>query len=95
MAERPATAAGHRGEHIARVRATCLYAATKLRDLMDDLGREVEVVATRRGRALPAPLLHPANSEDWENHWIPRVKQVVDSVQCDSGNDFLAMSPFF
>jgi len=37
MAEKPATAAGYRGEHIARVRATCLYVATKLGDLMDEL----------------------------------------------------------
>jgi hypothetical protein len=37
MAEKPATAAGSRGEHIARVRATCLYVATKLGDLVDEL----------------------------------------------------------
>ncbi len=37
MVEKPATAAGYRGEHIDLVRATCLYLATKLGDLMDDL----------------------------------------------------------
>ena len=37
MAEKPTTAAGYRSEHVALVRATCLYVATKLGDLMDDL----------------------------------------------------------
>ncbi|MCK4415301.1 MAG: hypothetical protein KAY32_17340 [Candidatus Eisenbacteria sp.] len=37
MPEKPATAAGYRGEHVALVRATCLYVATKLGDLIDDL----------------------------------------------------------
>jgi hypothetical protein len=37
MAEKPATAAGYRGEHVALVRAACLYVATKLGDLMNDL----------------------------------------------------------
>jgi hypothetical protein len=37
MLEKPTTAAGYRKEHLALVRATCLYIATKLGDLMDDL----------------------------------------------------------
>ena len=37
MTEKPTTAGGYRGEHLALVRATCLYIATKLGDLMDDL----------------------------------------------------------
>lgn len=37
MPEKPTTADGYRGEHVALVRATCLYVATKLGDLMDDL----------------------------------------------------------
>jgi len=37
MAEKPKTAAGYRPEHVDLVRATCLYVATKLGDLMDDL----------------------------------------------------------
>lgn len=37
MADKPTTAAGYTSEHVALVRATCLYVATKLGDLMDDL----------------------------------------------------------
>ena len=37
MADKPTTAAGYRPEHVALVRSTCLYVATKLGDLMDDL----------------------------------------------------------
>jgi len=37
MAEKPTTAAGYTPEHLALVRATCLYVATKLGDLMDEL----------------------------------------------------------
>jgi len=37
MPEKPTTAAGYKPEQVARVRATCLYLATKLGDLMDDL----------------------------------------------------------
>jgi hypothetical protein len=37
MAEKLANAAGYTSEHLTRVRATCLYVATKLGDLMDDL----------------------------------------------------------
>ena len=37
MVDKPVTAAGYRAEHGALVRATCLYLATKLGDLMDDL----------------------------------------------------------
>ena len=37
MAEKPRTAAGYKPEQVARVRATCLYLATKLGDLMNDL----------------------------------------------------------
>ena len=37
MPEKPRTAGGYRREHLALVRATCLYIATKLGDLMDDL----------------------------------------------------------
>lgn len=37
MSDKPTTAAGYRGEHVQLVRATCLYVATKLGDLMDEL----------------------------------------------------------
>jgi hypothetical protein len=37
MAEKPTTARGYEPEHLALVRATCLFFATKLGDLMDDL----------------------------------------------------------
>lgn len=37
MAEKSANAAGYTSGHLTRVRATCLYVATKLGDLMDDL----------------------------------------------------------
>lgn len=37
MADKPTTAAGYRSEHVALVRATCLYVATRLGDLMDEL----------------------------------------------------------
>ena len=37
MPEKPTTAAGYTPEHLDLVRATCLYAATKLGDLMDEL----------------------------------------------------------
>lgn len=37
MADKPTTAAGYSSEHVARVRSTCLYIATKLGDLTDDL----------------------------------------------------------
>jgi hypothetical protein len=37
VAEKPTTAAGYKGEYLGLVRATCLYVATKLGDLMDDL----------------------------------------------------------
>jgi hypothetical protein len=37
MADKPTTADGYRSEFVVLVRATCLYIATKLGDLMDDL----------------------------------------------------------
>src|SRR5262245_4980663 len=37
MPDKPSTAAGYRGEHLALVRSTCLFIATKLGDLMADL----------------------------------------------------------
>ena len=37
MAEKPITAAGYAGEEVTQVRALCLYVATKLGDLMNDL----------------------------------------------------------
>jgi len=37
MPEKPTTAPGYRREHLGLVRATCLFFATKLGDLMDDL----------------------------------------------------------
>jgi hypothetical protein len=37
MPDKPSNAAAYTSEHVARVRATCLYVATKLGDLMDDL----------------------------------------------------------
>ena len=37
MPEKPTTAAGYSADHVRRVRATCLYLATKLGDLMDEL----------------------------------------------------------
>ena len=39
MSDKPTTAAGYRPEFLERVRATCLYVATKLGDLMDDTAR--------------------------------------------------------
>lgn len=37
MTEKPRTADGYPGDQVERVRATCLYVATKLGDLMEDL----------------------------------------------------------
>ncbi len=37
MSEKPSFADGYRSEQVELVRATCLYVATKLGDLMDDL----------------------------------------------------------
>jgi hypothetical protein len=37
MPEKPDSAAGYRGQQVTHVRATCLYVASKLGDLMDDL----------------------------------------------------------
>jgi hypothetical protein len=37
MIEKPTTAAGYPPEQVARVKATCLYLATKLGDLMPEL----------------------------------------------------------
>ena len=37
MTDKPTTAAGYEGEHTGLVRATCLYAATRLGDIMDEL----------------------------------------------------------
>lgn len=37
MTDKPATAAGYGRGHVELVRATCLYAATRLGDIMDDL----------------------------------------------------------
>jgi hypothetical protein len=37
MSEKPITASGYTPEHLELVRATCLYVATKLGDLMDEL----------------------------------------------------------
>ena len=37
MPDKPTTAAGYSGEHLELVRATCLYVATKLGDLSDDV----------------------------------------------------------
>ena len=37
MPEKPRTAAGYLPEQLDRVRRTCLYVATKLGDLMDDV----------------------------------------------------------
>ena len=37
MPDKPTTAAGYRGEHVELVRATCLYVATKLGDLSEDV----------------------------------------------------------
>ena len=37
MTDKPTTASGYHVEHVALVRATCLYVATKLGDLMDEL----------------------------------------------------------
>lgn len=52
MPDKPTTADGYRGEDVALVRATCLYVATKLGDLMDDL-----VVV---GRLVPSLLVDPS-----------------------------------
>ena len=37
MTDKPTIAAGYGGEQTELVRATCLYVATKLRDVMDEL----------------------------------------------------------
>jgi hypothetical protein len=37
MAEKPKHASEYKGKQVALVRATCLYVATKLGDMMDDL----------------------------------------------------------
>jgi hypothetical protein len=37
MPEKPTTASGYTPEHLELVRATCLYVATKLGDLMEEL----------------------------------------------------------
>ena len=37
MLEKPTTAAGYPSNQVARVKATCLYLATKLGDIMDEL----------------------------------------------------------
>lgn len=37
MPEKPTTASGYTPEHLDLVRGTCLYVATKLGDLMDEL----------------------------------------------------------
>ena len=37
MLEKPTTAAGYPRDQVARVKATCLYLATKLGDIMDEL----------------------------------------------------------
>ena len=37
MADKPTTAAGYKSEQVQLVRATCLYVATKLGDIMDEL----------------------------------------------------------
>lgn len=37
MSDKPTTAAGYKNEHVELVRATCLYVATKLGDLIDEL----------------------------------------------------------
>ena len=37
MPDKPTTAAEYEDEHVELVRATCLYVATKLGDMMDDL----------------------------------------------------------
>jgi len=37
MTDKPSTAAGYNSDHVELVRATCLYVATKLGDIMDDL----------------------------------------------------------
>ena len=37
MPEKPTTAAGDTPDQVARVKSTCWYLATKLRDLMDEL----------------------------------------------------------
>ena len=37
MPDKPTTAAGYKSEQVKLIRATCLYIATKLSDLMDDL----------------------------------------------------------
>jgi len=37
MLEKPTTAAGYPRDQVGRVKATCLYLATKLGDIMDEL----------------------------------------------------------
>ena len=54
MPDKPATAAGYRSEYLDLVRATCLYVATKLGDLMD----EIVIV----GGLVPSPRSFPSLS---------------------------------
>ncbi|MFO7653021.1 MAG: hypothetical protein R6X25_04280 [Candidatus Krumholzibacteriia bacterium] len=61
MTEKPARADGYRGEHVALVRATCLYVATKLGDLMDSLvvvGGLVPSLIVDRDRLVDASAAH-------------------------------------
>ena len=59
MSDKPTTAAGYDSEHADLVRATCLYVATKLGDLMD----EVVVV----GGLVPSLLVSEADLGDDES----------------------------
>ncbi len=60
MAEKPTTAAGYDREYAGLVRATCLYVATKLGDLIEDLVVVGGLVRTGHGASnLSRPRHHP------------------------------------
>jgi len=77
MTEKPTTAAGYPPEQIARVRATCLYLATKLGDVMPEL-----VVI---GGLVPALLIDQQNLPD-------NVTAYVGTMDIDLGLTFALVS---
>ena len=77
MPEKPRTAAGYAPEQVQRVRATCLYLATKLGDLMDEL-----VVV---GGLVPSLLIE-------QSDLAPEVSPHVGTMDLDLGLAFLVVA---
>lgn len=77
MPSKPRTSAGYTSEQVTRVRATCLYLATKLGDLMDDL-----VVV---GGLVPSLLIDPGSLS-------PEVPSHVGTLDLDLGLSFALVS---